>query len=126
MKAWHAEAKRLREEGRTYAEIGACLGMAKSSVEYAVKALPSTTYRGARGGMTAEDRERRRAAVLALRDLGWATRRIAVTLDLSDHTVRSDLAGMHGPKPDRVVGRDGRRRPARRRPREIARRGRDD
>ncbi len=105
MKAWHLEAKRLRAEGHAYREIGAQLGMSKSAVWHAVKVGPSTTL---------EDRERRQAAVLALRRLGWAKRRIALTLGIADNTVRCDLARADAPEPERVLGRDGRFVPARR------------
>ena len=116
MKAWHTEARRLRDEGLSYREIGARLGRGRSSVSYALSVEPSTTYRGARAGMTAADRDRRREAVRALRRLGWSARRIALTLGMSDSAVRRDLAALGESGPAVVVGRDGRRWAARRRP----------
>ena len=114
MKAWHAEAKRLREEGRTVAEIAKRFGVARSTASCAIRVRPSTTYRGAPPGMDLEARERRRAAVAALRRREWAIHRIACALDLADKTVSRDLAATGVPDPERVVGRDGRRFPARR------------
>ena len=75
---------------------------------------PSTTYQGAPPGMDLAARERRRAAVAALRRRDWAITRIARELNLADKTVSRDLDAAGVPDPERVLGRDGRRFRARR------------
>jgi transcriptional regulator with XRE-family HTH domain len=106
VKPWHAEARRLREQGLTYREIAERLGR------------PVGTVYGASGDVGPRrriTRGRRRAAVAALRELdNWSARRIAATLGVSQEAVARDLEALGFPADGHVVAGDGRRYPLRR------------
>ena len=59
--------------------------------------------------------EQRAEVALTLRGLGWSQRRIAQKLGVTDTTVSRDLSTATNVEVDRVVGLDGKSRPAKRR-----------